>query len=444
MNQSSGLNGQSGWNSSGSDAGNAGGGEVQDSSQQTQAQKLLEHEQRKRRYLEKFGRDKKQGMKIDEGRGTQDKTQAQNQFQTKSQSPSTPKVPDHTLNVVPSGGDNHTGYLTPKDPIKPVELAESRVGENKEGLSLKGQKSTSELQLQEEAKIEAQKFQPYFLKDNFCLYQGDSLEIMKRMPSDYVDMIFADPPYFLSEPDEARQPTNFPVKDLRDKGGNYDNYKGEWDVSRGFKQNLSFHYAWIKEARRILKPEGTIWITGTHHSIYQCGTSIQALGFKILNEISWYKANSKYYPKKYFNFSHETIIWARKSYSKQHMHYFNKHLMDKWIGDPLKDTNQDNPKSMRTVWQINPPSKKETIHGRHPTQKPLQLLQRIILASTRPDSIILDPFNGSGTTGVAIQTLNKGLQRNGRLNDPMDGRKYIGIDREVEYLELTKRRVWGK
>jgi len=265
---------------------------------------------------------------------------------------------------------------------------------------------------------------------------------MKQLPDNYVDMIFADPPYFLSEKDDGRQPTNFPVKNLKDKNGNYDNYKGQWDVSNGFKSNLQFQHTWIKEARRILKPEGTIWITGTHHSIYQCGFCLQNQQYKILNEISWYKPKSRYNPKKYFNFSHETIIWARKSKDRKHLHYFNEPLMSKWRGDPLKDSNPDNSQSMRTVWEINPPSKKETIHGRHPTQKPLQLLQRIILASTKPDSIILDPFNGSGTTGVAIETINKGLQKSQNW-DGKTQRKYIGIDREAEYLEVTKRRLKG-
>ena len=147
--------------------------------------------------------------------------------------------------------------------------------------------------------------EPYFLEGNYCLYQGDCVEVMKQMPDNYVDMIFADPPYFLSQKDKSRQPTNFPVIGT--------NYKGEWDVSNGFVANLLFHHNWVKEARRILKPNGTIWITGTHHSIYQCGFCLQNQQFKILNEISWYKPKSKYYTNSYFNFSYETIIWARKS-----------------------------------------------------------------------------------------------------------------------------------
>jgi len=115
--------------------------------------------------------------------------------------------------------------------------------------------------------------------------------------------------------------------------------------------------------------------------------------------------------------------------------------MNRWRGDPLKDSNPENSQSMRTVWQIEPPSRKEFVFGRHPTQKPLQLLQRIILASSKPNAIILDPFNGSGTTGVAIQTINQALQKAGKLEDPKQGRKYIGIDREREYLELTRKRL---
>jgi len=284
--------------------------------------------------------------------------------------------------------------------------------------------------------------QPYFMEGNHCLYKADCIEVMKQFPENYVDMVFADPPYFLSEPSEVREKTNFPMKDLKDKNGNRDNYKGEWDVSKGFKKNLAWQESWIKEARRILKPNGTIWITGTHHSIYQCGVCLQKLNYKVLNEISWYKPRARYNPKNYFNFSHETIIWARKSKAKEDKHHFNERLMSKWRGDPLKDSNPDNPQSMRTVWQIEPPTKKECLHGRHPTQKPVRLLQRIILASTKPDAIILDPFNGSGTTGVALQTINKGLRKSQNW-DGKTQRKYIGIDKEEEYLEISRKRLGG-
>jgi len=322
-------------------------------------------------------------------------------------------------------------------------------GEGQNHRSPLEEKTQPQTETKHQQSIETKKplIQPYFQEGNHCLYQADCVEVMKQFPDNYVDMIFADPPYFLSEPDEAREVTNFPVKDLKFKNGEnkggYDNYKGEWDVSRGFRSNLQFQHNWIKEARRILKPEGTIWITGTHHSIYQCGFCLQNQQFKILNEISWYKPKSKYNPKNYFNFSHETIIWARKSQQNQHRHYFNTSLMSKWRGDPLKDSNPENPQSMRTVWQIHPPTKKETVHGRHPTQKSIQLLQRIILASTKPDAIILDPFNGSGTTGVAIETINRGLKRAGKWDKNTKGRRYIGIDRESEYLEVTKRRLGG-
>lgn len=292
-------------------------------------------------------------------------------------------------------------------------------------------------ELDQDKKLDKQNnlIQPYFFEGNYCLYQGDTLEVMKQLPDNYVDMIFADPPYFLSEPNEERIPTNFPLKGT--------NYKGEWDISLGFEKNFKFQQEWIKEAKRILKVNGTVWITGTHHSIYQCGVALQMFDYKILNEISWYKPKSQYYTKSYFNFSHETIIWARKSKDPSHKHHFNARLMNQWRGDPLKDSNPENSQSMRTVWQIEPPGKREFVFGRHPTQKPLQLLQRIILASSKPNAIILDPFNGSGTTGVAIQTINKALQKAGKLDDPKQGRKYIGIDRESEYLELTKKRLGG-
>lgn len=364
-------------------------------------------------------------------------------------------VPEQTNNT--NQNSNHTRYPT-QEPTKPeaekpeqgrveTQVKNQIQTQPKSQLQVKKPNQIQAINTTNQSKIQTleppkQAIQPYFLQGNHCLFQGDCVEIMKQLPDNYVDMIFADPPYFLSEPSEEREVTNFPVKDLKDKNGNYDNYKGEWDVSRGFVHNVNFQYFWIKEAKRILKPNGTIWITGTHHSIYQCGFCLQNLNFKILNEISWYKPKSKYNPKKYFNFSHETIIWARKSKNHQDIHYFNEPLMSKWRGDPLKDSNPENSQSMRTVWQIDPPTKKECLHGRHPTQKPIQLLQRIILASTKPDAIILDPFNGSGTTGVAMETINQGLRKSPHWDGKIQ-RKYIGIDREVEYLELSKRRFGG-
>jgi len=253
----------------------------------------------------------------------------------------------------------------------------------------------------------------YYKDKEFCLYKGDCKEVMAKMPEDSVDLIFADPPYFLSEKKNDQKTDLFPAKEVW-------NYKGNWDVSQGIEKDYYFHLDWITEAFRVLKPGGTIWITGTHHNIYQCGFALQVLGFKVLNEISWFKPHSHYYSRRYFNFSHETIIWAKKDAESKH--YFNYELMKQWEDD-LNVRGEE----MKTVWVINPPSGKELEVGRHPTQKPLALLRRIILASSKPGDVVLDPFNGGGTTGIACESIGS--------------RKYIGIDMESEYLDLSVKRL---
>ena len=243
---------------------------------------------------------------------------------------------------------------------------------------------------------------PYFESKNFTLYNGDCKEIMKSMSENSIDMIFADPPYFLSKSKEDMS------------------FKGDWDLSKGVKLDTQFQYDWIKEARRILKPEGTIWITGTHHNIYQCGYSLQLLGFKILNEIAWFKPKNNPFSRNFFNFAHETIIWAKKD--EKSKHYLNPKVLDFKYRDKLNKEG----KHMNDVWDILPCSKYEI--DWHPTPKPIELLERIILSSTKPDAVILDPFNGSGTTGIA--TLNLGY-----------GRSFIGIDLDSHYLDLTIKRM---
>ncbi|MDR3642646.1 MAG: site-specific DNA-methyltransferase [Candidatus Doudnabacteria bacterium] len=233
-------------------------------------------------------------------------------------------------------------------------------------------------------------------------------------------MIFADPPYNLSN-------GGFTVHAGRRVSVN----KGAWDSSKGFADDFQFQLAWIKACKRVLKPNGTIWISGTYHSIYQCGYALQLEGYKILNDISWFKPNaSPNLSGRYFTASHETLIWARKD--EQAKHTFNyKHMkLTSWPGDFFKNEG----KQMRSVWHIpenedvwveGTPKSAEKIFGKHPTQKPLSLLNRIVLASTNPGEIVLDPFAGSSTTGIAAA---------------ISGRKFIGIDMEKDYLELSKKR----
>lgn len=252
---------------------------------------------------------------------------------------------------------------------------------------------------------------PYFKQDNFVLYHGDSISLINQLAANSVDMIFADPPYNLSN-------GGFSVHAGRMVSVN----KGDWDKSRGFEDDYNFHYRWLDACRRVLKPHGTLWVSGTYHSIYQCGHAIQSLGYHILNDISWFKPNaSPNLSCRFFTASHETIIWARKD--KKAKHIFNYDLMKdgSWPEDKLKKSNLQ----MRSVWSLGTPKPEEKKFGKHPTQKPLDLLKRIILASTNEGDIILDPFTGSSTTGIA---------------SVMHGRKFVGIDMEKDYLELSKKR----
>lgn len=255
------------------------------------------------------------------------------------------------------------------------------------------------------------KKQPYFTDGNFVLYQGDSIELLNDLPENSIDMIFADPPYNLSN-------GGFTCHAGRKVSVN----KGNWDVSNGLKKDFEFHKNWTKACHRVLKPHGTIWISGTYHSIYKCGFALQIGGFHILNEISWFKPNaSPNLSCRFFTASHETLIWARKD--KKAKHKFNYGVMKNgiWPGDFIKKPGLQ----MRSVWAISPPQNGEKKFGKHPTQKPLELLKRIILASTDKNDIILDPFTGSSTTGLAAI---------------MHGRKFVGIDKEKEYLDLSIKR----
>ena len=255
------------------------------------------------------------------------------------------------------------------------------------------------------------KSNPEHFGDGCKIYLGDCLEITNELPSESVDMIFADPPYNLSN-------DGFTCHAGRAVNVN----KGEWDRSQGIEKDFRFHKEWISACRRLLKPNGTIWISGTYHSIYACGFALQILGYHILNDICWFKPNaSPNLSCRYFTASHETLIWARKS--KKAKHVFNYDLMKNGIfsNDVLKAPG----KQMRSVWAITPPKKCEKRYGKHPTQKPEALLERIILASTNEGDLILDPFMGSGTTGVVAKKHK---------------RHFIGIEKEQQFYEIARKR----
>lgn len=255
------------------------------------------------------------------------------------------------------------------------------------------------------------KNKPFAKGDDFVLYKEDCLKILEQLPENSVDMIFADPPYFLSNGGFTCSAGKMVSVD-----------KGKWDVTNGLKKDFEFHLAWTKACHRILKPGGTIWISGTYHSIYQCGFALQVNHFHILNDIAWFKPNaSPNLSCRFFTASHETIIWARKD--KKGKHKFNYALMKNgsWPEDAMKKPGLQ----MRSVWSMGTPKPAEKIFGKHPTQKPLDLLKRIVLASTDKGDIIIDPFTGSSTTGIAAV---------------MNDRKFIGIDMDKKYLELSKKR----
>lgn len=248
--------------------------------------------------------------------------------------------------------------------------------------------------------------------EGYRLVWGDCLEVLGDLPDESIDMIFADPPYNLSN-------DGFTCHAGRAVSVN----KGDWDKSRGLETDFEFHRLWISACRRVLKPNGTLWISGTYHSIYACGFALQLAGYHVLNDIAWFKPNaSPNLSARYFTASHETLIWARKQ--KKAKHTFNYKLMREgsWPIDALKKPG----KQMRSVWSIPTPRQEEKRYGKHPTQKPEALLERVVLASTNEDEMVLDPFAGSGTTGVAAVR---------------HGRRFIGIDMEKEYLEVAKKRL---
>lgn len=245
---------------------------------------------------------------------------------------------------------------------------------------------------------------PYYKSSDraFTLLRGDSFELLTQFKFHF-DMIFADPPYFLSNGGISVQAGNIVSVD-----------KGKWDKG-GTAENINkFNRKWLSLCREKLKDNGTIWVSGTYHNIFSVANNLTELGFKILNVVTWAKTNPP--PNiscRYFTHSTEFVIWARKCHNKPH--YFNYELM--------KHLNED--KQMTDVWRFPAIAPWEKSCGKHPTQKPLSLLVRIILASTPPNTWILDPFSGSSTTGIAANLV---------------GRRFLGIEKETEFAEMSKLR----
>ena len=244
----------------------------------------------------------------------------------------------------------------------------------------------------------------YYNKKNVTLFNGDSLVLLKNIDSNSVDLIFADPPYFLSSDGITCQ-----------SGKMVSVNKGDWDKIDTYKEIETFNKLWLTECQRILKDDGTIWVSGTHHNIYSVGNAMKNLGYKVLNVVTWEKPNPP--PNlscRYFTHSTEQIIWSGKNDKSKHL--FNYSLMRESNGG----------KQMKDVWTMTSPSKHEKRYGKHRTQKPEKLLERIILSSSNEGDVILDPFQGSGTTGV-ISKRHK--------------RQYIGIDADSQFLDISIKRI---
>ena len=261
----------------------------------------------------------------------------------------------------------------------------------------------------------------YFKDDNFVLLNGDSFKILKKMELKSVNMIFADPPYFLSSGGISCQ-----------SGKQVLVNKGEWDLSKTIEDRIKYHRKWISLCRYVLDDNGTIMISSTLHSAYAIGVALELEGFSIINNIIWRKTNpAPNLACRCFTHSTETIIWARKQLNvkKKGKHYFAyEDMKAENGGKQMKDFWEFEDKEPEVFESATTP-KNEKKHGRHPTQKPLALLERLIKASTKEGDLILDPFNGSGTTGIAAALLN---------------RKYIGIELDYDYLEITKNRYLNK
>lgn len=245
---------------------------------------------------------------------------------------------------------------------------------------------------------------PYYRSPNhnFTLLHGDCFQLLRDFDFKF-SCIFADPPYFLSNGGISVQ-----------SGKIVSVNKGNWDTGKSQQELMDFNREWIGLCRDKLKDNGTIWISGTYHNIFSVANCLTELGYKILNVVTWAKTNPP--PNiscRYFTYSTEFIIWARKDAKRPH--YFNYELM-KQINDG---------KQMTDVWHLPAIALWEKSCGKHPTQKPLALLSRIIMASTQQGEWVLDPFCGSSTTGIAANLLN---------------RRFLGIEQELEYIEMSKHR----
>jgi site-specific DNA-methyltransferase (adenine-specific) len=248
----------------------------------------------------------------------------------------------------------------------------------------------------------------YDVTSKIKLYNLDTFSFFENIPDDCVDMIFADPPYFLSS------------GGITCRSGKKQNVnKGEWDKSRSIDEIHTYNKNWLLESNRILKKNGTIWVCGTFHNIFSVGFALQELGFKILNNVVWEKKEPPpNLTKKYFVHASEHLIWASKTQSSKHTFNYDK-LKSISNGKPMKSV-------WRDIWKLPAADRSEKIFGKHPTQKPEEVIKRAVVASSNIGDLVFDPFCGSGTVGVVCKKLN---------------RSFVGIDNNAEYLDIAKKRL---
>ena len=274
-------------------------------------------------------------------------------------------------------------------------------------------------------RLAAAEIEPFYASPNgqFALIQGDCREILPRLAQVGLrpNLVFADPPYRLSN-------DGITCKSGRMVSVN----KGKWDRSEGVVQDHAFVLSWLRAGLESLAEGGSFWVSGTHHIIFSVGFGFQELGAKILNTIIWEKtAPPPNLACRYYTHSHETILWARRSEKEKHTYHYQfekaanagKQQKDIWYA---RNIDGDGVEQLPNHWRIGAPRKAEKLLGKHPTQKPVELLDRIIRCSSDPEDLVVDPFCGSGTTGVAALG-----------ND----RRFIGIDLDLEFLDLAKKRA---
>lgn len=251
--------------------------------------------------------------------------------------------------------------------------------------------------------------------------EKDCIEGMEALPDNCIDLIIADPPYNLSKSGDWKWDNSDPLIKM---GGNWNITNQNWD-NMPFNTYFNFTIMWLTEVKRILKPSGSMWIFGTYHNIGIINVVCQMLGIEIINEVIWYKKNA--FPNlsgRRLTASHETMLWAHSG-TKKREYYFNYEYSKngQFPGDELKSQG----KQMRTVWDLSNNKKKEELkYGKHPTQKPIKILTRMIKLSSKPGDIMLTPFSGAGSECVAAKAT---------------GLNYIGFEIEEEYINISKERL---